>query len=175
MSTGDLVKRVYSNFRGVDFRGDEINIRRSPDSLNVWKDYRETESIRTRPGMALHTAFSGSVYGIFFYKGNMLVHSGKSLYKVRAGVKTTLYSGLREAESNGFVYENIWYFKDGKHYLRYDGETIGEVVGHIPTTSIARKPGGGGSIYEDVNMNLYSNIAVCTNNACRLSVAWTSS
>lgn len=153
MSTGDLVKRVYSNFRGVDFRGDEINLRRSPDSLNVWKDYRETESIRTRPGMALHTAFSEAVYGIFFYKGTMLVHSGKTLYKVSsAGVKSTLYTGLREGESNGFVYENIWYFKDGKHYLRYDGTTISEVEGFIPTTSIARKPAGGGSIYQDVNM-----------------------
>ena len=152
-STGDLVKRVYSNFRGVDFRGEEINLRRSPDSLNVWKDYRETESIRTRPGMELKVEFPANVYGIFFYKGTMLVHSGKNLYTVSSGGrKTILRSDLREAESNGFVYENIWYFKDGKHYLQYDGETLSEVVGYIPTTSIARKPGGGGSIYEDVNM-----------------------
>ena len=29
----DLVSRIYSNFRGVDFRGEEINLIRSPDSL----------------------------------------------------------------------------------------------------------------------------------------------
>ena len=151
-STGDLITRIYANFRGVDFRGEEINIVRSPDSLNVWKDYRKTESIRTRPGMELHTGFTDPVYGIFFYKDMMLVHSGTKLYKVANGVKTALYSGLNAMESNGFVFENIWYFKDGKHYLQYDGKNISKVVGYIPATSIGRKPEGGGTLYEDINM-----------------------
>ena len=47
---------------------------------------------------------------------------------------------------------NIFYFKDGINYLQYNGETIGEVVGYVPTTSIGRKPSGGGTVYEDVNM-----------------------
>lgn len=148
----DIVSRIYSNFRGVDFRGEEINLSRSPDSLNVWKDYTETESIRTRPGMALSVAFTAPVYGIFFYKGNQIVHSGNKLYKVQNGVKTELYTDLREAVSSSFVYEDIFYFKDGKHYLRYDGETIKAVEGYVPTTTIARKPMGGGTKYEDVNM-----------------------
>ena len=67
--TGDLISRIYSNFRGVDFRGEEINLVRSPDSLNVWKDYKETESIRTRPAMKLNTEFDARVYGIFFFDG----------------------------------------------------------------------------------------------------------
>ena len=148
----DIVSRIYGNFRGVDFRGEEINLARSPDSLNVWKEYTETESIRTRPGMALHTAFVAPIYGVFFYKGLMLVHSGTELYKVESGKKTLLYSSLREAESDSFVYEDIWYFKDGKHYLQYDGTTIKAVQGYVPTTTIARKPMGGGTKYEDVNM-----------------------
>jgi hypothetical protein len=152
VNTGDLVSRVYGNFRGVDFRGEDINIVRSPDSLNVWKDYKETDRIRTRPGMALNTAFSEPVYGIYFYNDKMLVHSGAKLYVVKNGTKTQLYSGLREAVSNAFIFEDIWYFKDGKHYLKYDGTTIEDVVGYVPTTSIARKPSGGGTILEDVNM-----------------------
>lgn len=152
MSTGDLVTRVYGNFRGADFRGEEINLRRSPDCLNVYKDYKETESIRTRPGMALREAFTEPVYGIFFYKNTQLVHSGSNLYKLSGGSKTVLFSGLREAISDSFIYEDIWYFKDGKHYLQYDGTTIKEVEGYIPTTSIARKPSGGGTMYEDINM-----------------------
>ena len=152
-STGDLITRVYSNFRGVDFRGEEINLVRSPDSLNVWKDYKETESIRTRPGLEQKVTFPASVYGIFFYKDYMLVHSGKNLYKVTSGgAKTIIFNDLNQNESDAFIYEDIWYFKDGKHYLKYDGTTISEVVGYIPTTSIARKPAGGGTIYEDVNM-----------------------
>jgi hypothetical protein len=151
-STGDLITRVYSNFRGVDFRGEEINLRRSPDSLNVWKDYKETSSIRTRPGMELKVSFTEPVYGVFFYKDFMLVHSGTKLYKVVNGTKTQLFSGLKAAVSNSFIYENVWYFKDGKHYLQYDGTTIKAVEGYVPTTSIARKPSGGGTKYEDVNM-----------------------
>ena len=148
----DMVSRVYSSFRGVDFRGEEVNLTRSPDALNVYKDYKTTESIRTRPGTELNMAFTEAVYGIFFYKGMMLVHSGNKLYKVTGGAKQVLYDGLKEANSNAFVFEDIWYFKDGKNYLQYDGNTISEVVGYIPTTTIARKPMGGGSKYEEVNM-----------------------
>jgi hypothetical protein len=151
-STGDLITRVYSNFRGVDFRGEEINIRRSPDSLNVWKDYKETDSIRTRPGMELNMGFTSPVYGIFFYKGFMLVHSGNKLYKVENGNKTVIYGQLKSPKSNGFIYENIWYFLCAGDYLQYDGTIIKAVEGYVPTTSIARKPSGGGTKYEDVNM-----------------------
>ena len=148
----DLITRIYSSFRGVDFRGEEINLIRSPDSLNVWKDYKETESIRTRPGMELKVSFSDPVYGVFFFNGIQLVHSGTKLYKVAGSTKTQLYTGLKAARSNAFVYENVWYFKDGLHYLQYDGTTIKDVVGYVPTTTIARKPMGGGTKYEDVNM-----------------------
>ena len=148
----DLISRIYSNFRGVDFRGEEINLVRSPDSLNVWKDYKETESIRTRPGMEQNVPFDDVVYGIFFYKGKMLVHSGTNLYKVENGEKSVIYSNLNEAASQSFVYDDVFYFKDGKHYLKYDGDAMEEVVGYVPTTSISRKPMGGGTKYEDVNM-----------------------
>lgn len=149
----ELVKRIYGEFRGVDFRGEEINLRRSPDSLNVWKDYKETESIRTRPGLILDTGFPDAVYGIFFYNGMKLVHSGKNLYTVTSGgKKTIIFSSLNKAPGNAFVYENVWYYKDGTNYLKYDGTTVEQIGGYIPTTTIARKPEGGGTVYEDVNM-----------------------
>ena len=152
----DLITRIYGNFRGVDFRGEEINLVRSPDSLNVWKDYTETESIRTRPEMAIEKAFAEPVYGIFFYgdvgEEEMLVHSGEKLYSIARGIKTELYTGLNQARSESFIYNNVWYFKDGIHYLQYDGSEIKEVVGYIPTTSIARKPAGSGTTHEDVNL-----------------------
>lgn len=148
----EIVSRIYANFRGVDFRGEEINLVRSPDSLNVWKDYKETESIRTRPEIALIQSFDARVYGIFFFKDIMLVHSGNKLYKVVNGTKTQLYTGLNQIRSNCFVYEDVWYFKDGKNYLQYDGTSIKPVEGYIPTTTIARKPMGGGTKLDDINM-----------------------
>ncbi len=148
----EKVSRIYSNFRGVDFRGEEISLVRSPDSVNVWKDYKETDSIRTRPELALKVSFDAPVYGVFFYGADMLVHSGETLYRVQDGIKTVLFSGLNEHISDGFLYENIWYFKDGKNYLRYDGVTAKAVEGYVPTTTIARKPAGGGTKHEDINM-----------------------
>jgi hypothetical protein len=148
-----VVSRIYSNFRGADFRGEEINLIRSPDCLNVWKDYKHTESIRTRPEMELKVEFPAKVYGIFFFNGNQIVHSGKNLYTVTpGGKKAIIFSAMTETASNAFVFENIFYIKDGVNYLQYDGTTIKEVVGYIPTTTIARNPSGGGTVYEDVNM-----------------------
>ena len=153
MSTGDLISRVYSGFRGVDFRGEEINLIRSPDALNVWKDYKNTDSIRTRPGMEMKVSFPAPVYGVFFYKNNMIVHSGRNLYTVTAGgTKTVIFSDMKEAVSSSFLYDDVWYIKDGKNYLQYDGSSVKAVEGYVPTTTIARKPAGGGTKYEDVNM-----------------------
>lgn len=82
----------------------------------------------------------------------LLVHSGTKLFKVVGGERTELYSGVAAAPSNSFIYNNTWYFKDGKNYLQYDGQTIKEVEGYVPTTSIGRKPAGGGTAYEDINL-----------------------
>ncbi len=148
---GSKITRIYTNFRGVDFRGAEINLVRSPDSLNVWKDYRETESIRTRPGMKLLHPNADAVRGIYFYKGQMLVHTDDGLFIVEEDSETRLHF-VGNGISNGFVYEDIFYFMDGVSYLQYDGNTCKEVEGFVPTTSIARKPNGGGTMYQDVNM-----------------------
>lgn len=156
MPDNNLIPRIYSNFRGVDFRGEEINLIRSPDALNVWKDYKETDSIRTRPKLSLLYGTDGDVHGIYFYEvGGIkmcLIHMDTTLYKVVGTIWTTLYQGLNPSKSDAFIYNNVWYFKDGKHYLQYNGDTIKEVEGYVPTTTIARKPSGGGTPYEDVNM-----------------------
>ena len=143
----NIVSRIYNNFRGVDFRGEEINLIRSPDALNVWKDYKETDSIRTRPGMEPIYPYSDTTHGIYFYNNAMIVHNGTGLYK-----GTTQIATVSNAPGNGFVYEGVFYFKDLGHYIQYDGTEVKDVVGYIPTTTIARKPEGGGTKHEDVNM-----------------------
>ena len=152
LNNDNRVTRIYNSFRGVDFRGEEINIVRSPDSLNMWKDYKETESIRTRPGLVKKHSFSANVYGIWFYKDLVMVHSGTTLYKVSGSTKTALVSGLNNHTSNAFIYENVFYFLEGSRYLKFDGTTIEDVEGYVPTTTIGRKPIGGGTKHEDVNM-----------------------
>lgn len=159
----DKVTRYYSGFRGCDFRGAEVDIYRSPDCLNVWKDYTNlntqvsSQGICTRPGLKQRRIYPDKVYGVFFFKNEMIVHSGKKLYMADNsgyGQPRVFYEAteLTESASTAFISNEIWYFKDGKHYLRYNGSSIENVEGYIPTTSIARKPEGGGKVYEDVNM-----------------------
>ncbi len=155
--SGSLITRDYRDFRGVDFTDREVSLYRSPDSLNMWKDYKNLgKSIETRPEIELVATYDNTIFGLFFYRvGNkemMIVHSGTKLYRVEGDTKTELFTGMKPARSYAFVYNQILYIKDGINYLRYDGGTIGQVTGYIPTTSIARKPAGGGAVYQDVNM-----------------------
>lgn len=86
--SGNLVTRDYNNFRGVDFSNKEVALYRSPDALNVWKDYTNNlgKMIETRPSTELLKTFSDPVYGLFFYKVNttemLVVHSGTKLYSL---------------------------------------------------------------------------------------------
>ena len=187
----NLVSRIYEAFRGVDFRGEEINLSRSPDCLNVWKDYTETESIRTRPKMEIafpqitddltsKTIFDETIYGIYFfdyeYKNGekitkYLVHSGRKLYECKVtgtiptplGIKfnwskteLALDKALPERRCQAFICKNNWYLLTGDGYYMYesDGSTgrIVNVKGYVPTTSMARKPEGGGTLKEDFNL-----------------------
>ncbi len=151
-STGTIVNRMYSGFRGVDFRGEDINLVRSPDSLNMWKNYTEIDSIRTRPAMENLHNIGAKINGLYSHNGKMLVHGGTKLYKVDTEATVELYSGLLDEKSNGFVFGDSFYIKDRAKYLKYNGTTVSEVAGYIPTTIIGKRPSGGGSTHEDVNM-----------------------
>ena len=73
LAAGGLKLQKYNNFRGVDFTGGEVAEARSPDSLNMWKNYKNLgKKIETRPGISRYKTFldSGDVYGLFFYEIN---------------------------------------------------------------------------------------------------------
>ena len=149
---GALVTRTYEGFRGVDFRGAEVSVQRSPDSLNMWKDYRVSDSIRTRPAATFGFDTDDTVHSISFFGDALMVHAGTTLYKVSGGLKAELALNLADNDSAAFVYDGKWYLLDGNRYICYDGESVSEVVGFVPTTTIARTPKGGGTIYQSVNM-----------------------
>ena len=158
--SGDLITRQYANFRGVDFTGEDVSLFRSPDALNMWKNYRNLgKCIETRPDIELFKSLNNSVYGIFFYTistvKHMIIHCGVGLfdYNMSTGQQTTIKAqGMNPRRSEMFIYNNILYIKDGINYLEYDGANCNEVVGTIPITSISRAPSGGGQKYQDVNL-----------------------
>ena len=154
--SGSLIIRNYNGFRGVDFsnRKDEIALNRSPDALNMWKNYKSNNGkcIETRPDIELLEEYSDTIFGLFFYAFNgvthRIVHSGDKLYQDSA----VIYSNMARNKTQFFVFNNILYIKDGVKYLRYNGTEIKEVEGYIPTTTISRSASGGGTLYEDVNL-----------------------
>lgn len=162
-SITDLITRNYTNFRGVDFSFNDVILSRSPDTLNMWKNYKEGNFIQTRPGLKEIGDFGNQIYGLFFYQVNnvvqVLVHSGTKMYKwnnyPNSPVnKTELYTGLNPKASNSFVFNNIFFFKDGINYLEYDGETMKEVVGTVPVTSYWKNPAGDTPIDSDTDSDL---------------------
>lgn len=167
--SGTLITRNYNGFRGVDFsnRKDEISLNRSPDALNMWKNYKSNNGkcIETRPDIELLEEYSETIFGLFFYavKGvtHKIVHSGDKLYDNGKQLNLVSNTGnmssmadtfMAKNKSNFFVMNNILYIMDGTQYLRYDGTDLIPVDGYIPTTTISRSPSGGGTLYEDANL-----------------------
>jgi len=163
-STGDLITRTYGGFRGVDFRGEDINLVRSPDCLNVWKDYKSIDSICTRPKMELLQAFENPIYALCHLKKDgkdiIIVHSGNALYKIADGETTLLNSFMEEGVCRYFYFNGKFYFFDKYYFWECDGEEMKLADTYVPKTSIGRKPGGGGTIYQDIN--IMSNFRINT-------------
>ena len=154
------IKRQYANFAGVDFKNDEgfVNLNRSPDALNVYKNYTsEGGCIETRPGYVELADFTDKINGLHIYSSSVvLVHAGAKLYLWNNFPNapqnpTVLSATMNDAKSMSFIFNNKLYINDGSNYLVYDG-TLRSVSqdAYIPTTSIGRKPAGGGTIYQRV-------------------------
>ena len=161
--SGDLITRNYGGFRGVDFynRADGVSLYRSPDALNVWKNYKSDECVETRPDIELvGTAYASDINGFFIYyhtgANHKIVHSGTSLYDDG----DSIYASMANAKSQYFVVGNNLYIKDGTNFLMYNGVTVVTVesIAYIPTTSISRSPvelatdQAGGTTFQDVNL-----------------------
>lgn len=171
MATG--IKRTYADFSGVDFLNEPtlVSITRSPDALNVWRNYRNAEGvcIETRPGYKKIGEIGDNINGLIIYDtkyGNKkaLVHSGKKLYDwlnfptppTENDLKE-LYSDMNDDKSCFNIMLGIIYINDGKNYIAFDGQDAkkaSQCSPYIPTTSISRKAGkiGGGETLQDVNL-----------------------
>lgn len=160
------IKRIYTNFRGVDFVNEPsiVDISRSPDALNVWKNYGDTQGncIETRPGYRKIYQFNGgNINGIHIYNQKAIVHVGTNLYlwanfpsEPTADSLTVLKEDMNNIKSSYVIFDDKLYILDGLNYLVYDGTTLKNVSenAYVPTTTIARSPSGGGEMNEDINV-----------------------
>lgn len=157
------IRRTYSDFRGVDFANDPslVLLSRSPDALNVWKNYKDTQGscIETRPGYRELANFMSKINGIYFYNDKALIHAGTNLFLWESfpdtPTGTILKNNMNDAKSSFVIFNEKLYIVDGANYLVYDGTTLKDVSSdnpYIPTTTISRSPSGGGEPYQDVNV-----------------------
>lgn len=162
------ITRAYGNFAGVDFTSDSslVQLNRSPNCINMYKDYKSSlgQAIETRPGIETLLKLDGEIFGIHFIKLEtlkVLLHSGNKLYlwsdypaKKDKNDMTILFLNMNTIKSRSFIYNNKLYINDGINYLYYDGEKVEEVekISFVPTTTIARNPSGGGTLYQPVNL-----------------------
>lgn len=162
-SLTDLITRNYKSFRGVDFSNVNASLSRSPNALNMWKAYNNSDCIQTRPGMKLLNTFDNKILGLFFYYKNdiqhVLVHVGPKLlkwinYPNKPAQTQELYTSMNIIESKSFVFSDTLFILDGINYLEYDGETIKEVIGTIPMTSYYKNPDGSTSLDESTDTDL---------------------
>lgn len=176
MPSGDLITRTYANFLGVDFSDYKISLFRSPDALNVWKNYKKLgKCIETRPDLELFKQMNNTIFGLFFYTYSeilhLIIHSGDGLYEYNFSTqqtKTIKATGMNQKKSQFFVFDDVLYVKDGLNYLMYNGISCSEVEGFVPTTSISRQPSGGGSIFQEVNLlTSYRKNSFCADGTSR--------
>ena len=160
MAAGGLTIQKYNNFRGVDFTDENVNESRSPDALNMWKDYKSLgKRIETRPDLELQLTMSNTIFGLFFYTINnidhWIIHSGVNLYDynpVSKELKTIKETGMNPAKSTAFTFNNIFFILDGINYLEYDGKAVKEVEGTIPTVAIHNMNKGETQYLQEANL-----------------------
>lgn len=143
---------TIDEFVGADFTNSPANVseRQSPNTQNMIRDVPG----KIRKCMGYHTVktLSGKINGAHYMTGasNVLYHAGIS-YILNDVI---LFSDGSDARSKAFQFDKKLYIIDGKSLLVFDGTTVKKVSenAYIPTVTIAKKPSGGGTSYEDLNL-----------------------
>lgn len=152
--------RVYSNLAGIDLSSLPalVSPSRSPDALNVWKDYASTagKAIETRPGYRLIVTTNADINGVHIFKNQKYVHYGTNFALWNENSLVNISTNLNNATSTSFEFDGYLYILDGSNYWRFNGTTIEAIDGtnaYIPTTRIGADPNGGkGTVFQGVNL-----------------------
>ena len=166
-------KRVYGALRGIDLVSNpaQMSLSRSPDCLNVWKDYSDTagRAIETRKGFTTKGTVASTIYGIHRFQDAAFIHYGKKMISWGSGTLDELPEveqvintdgDLNEANSVSVEFDNAMYLLDGHNYWKFYQTALGlvgfkvaDTVPYTPATRINADPSGGnGEEYQEVNM-----------------------
>lgn len=143
---------AISEFLGCDFTNSPANVdeNKSPNCVNMIRDV--PGKVRKCMGYQTVKQYDGVINGYHFIHGQTegIYHVGTKLYKG----DTEIYSGMNDARSRSWQFDNKLYIVDGLALLVYDGGAVVPVSqkAKIPTVTISKDPYGGGSSYEPLNL-----------------------
>jgi len=145
---------TYSSFVGVDFSTDPMLVdkKHSPYALNLVAD--EGGMPEKRPGWRTLFQMEGKINGLYSCRidgvEHCLCHAGSCLWEVdlenAEEPPVLLYDQLNDALGCSFFLQDKLYLLTGREYLVYDGQSVSEVEGYIPTLQINRLPDGSGGM-----------------------------
>jgi hypothetical protein len=148
-------------FKGINLSvtPTQLDDHRSPNMLNVNIDERGALNKRTGYERVYATSLGvGKINGLFQFRKTdgttvFLLAHGTNLYTQSGSSQpSSIYSSLANSKVTFFVMNDKCYIMDGMNYLVYDGTTVSQVTGYIPTLTISRDPAGGGTPNEDFNL-----------------------
>ena len=158
----------YTNieyFKGVDLYNASANVEeyRSPEAPNMIRD--EVGKVRKRMGYQTMAAFPARINGVHRLGDRQLVHSGTWLYCSGEGESADasapvvegyrlVCAGMNDRRSRAVQFSGKLYLLDGKQYLVFDGTAVQPVsaAATVPTVIISRKPTGGGTTLQPLNL-----------------------
>lgn len=138
---------------GIDVTSDSamVSINRASYAENM---IRSTKGVvKKRAGYHTIKTYGGKINGfhvLFGEQNKEIIHVGDKLY---IG-DTLLYTGVNDVRSTSKQMNGKLYILDGKELLIYDRISVKKATesAYIPTIIIARKPSGGGTTLEPVNL-----------------------
>ena len=163
---------IIEEFRGVDLNSSPtvVSKYRSPEAPNMMRDI--PGKVRKRQGYEKLKHYDGQINGVFRLNDRIVIHAGDKLFLQNlSGDDTQLYEGMADTRSVGRQFNGKLFIFDGKKAICYgefekEGQTPAEgeepekewkVVtleekAYVPTIIISRKPTGGGTTLEPINL-----------------------
>lgn len=163
---------IIEEFRGVDLNSSPtvVSKYRSPEAPNMMRDI--PGKVRKRQGYEKLKHYDGQINGVFRLNDRTVIHAGDKLFLQNlSSDDTQLYEGMADTRSVGRQFNGKLFIFDGKKAICYgefekEGQTPVEgeepekewkVVAleekaYVPTIIISRKPTGGGTTLEPINL-----------------------
>jgi hypothetical protein len=151
---GEIAK--ISKFLGLN---EDIDTQLQPGEASAMQNYRVTHNFKLRQVDGYRKLFAsvaarpvrGQWYGKIGATYFHLVACNGHLYKVVAGTPTDL-GVLADADTFMFHNDGKVYIMDGTNYKSFDGTTLADVAGYVPTVMTSTGPLGDGTELEDINL-----------------------